>query len=321
MNKPRFKQVLMVVLAAMMVGGCKPGIPEYVIPQDKMEDILYDYHLAEGAAAQDFNAADFKRSLYGRAVFKKYGITEAEFDTSMVYYMANTRYLHEIYKSLTERFKKQVEGMGSSAGLVTIENASDTASIWSGAKSVLLQPMAPYNRLSFDMTTDSTFHVGDKIIMNFDTRFLWQEGIKDGVLLLAATFGNDSVASRIVHISTSSHYNISVEDDKNKGIKRINGCFYLSAGNDGNKVNSTLKLLFINNIALIRMHQPKPKDDAARKDSLQRAANRTIVPDSSVRRQEPNGNQPTGSSAGDSARGSQPEALSAGGVRQMKINP
>ena len=308
----RFNVVLMVVTMAMMIVGCKPSIPDYVIPPDKMEDILYDYHLAQGAAVQDFKDANFKRSLYGKAVLKKYGITEADFDTSMVYYMANTAYLHDIYKSLSEKFTRQAESMGSTAGLVTIENASDTASIWSGAKTVLLLPQAPYNRLSFEMTADSTFYPGDKIIVNFDTKFLWQEGMKDGAMLLAMRFGNDSVASRIVHISNSSHFNISINDANHKGIKSINGFFYISTGSVETQPNTTLKLLFIDNISIIRMHEPKP-EASANPDSLKRIQDPGGPNDTT--RNRPNANMPASS---DSMRRNQ--SVRQGGLQQLKIN-
>ena len=50
---------------------------------DDLEEILYDYHLAQAMAENGArDSMDFRRYSYVRAVFDKHGVTEAEFDTS-----------------------------------------------------------------------------------------------------------------------------------------------------------------------------------------------------------------------------------------------
>ena len=34
----------------LLMTGCKPGVPKEYIQPDDMEDILYDYHVADGMA-------------------------------------------------------------------------------------------------------------------------------------------------------------------------------------------------------------------------------------------------------------------------------
>lgn len=267
MNRRHFLSAI-VILLVLVITGCKPTVPKEVIQPDVMEKILYDYHLAQGAAMADYKDVNFKKSVYARAVFKKYGITEAEFDSSMVFYMANTSYLHEIYKHLAENINNQVIASGSTAGMISIENASDTASIWNGPSGILLLPHPPYNRLSYEMKTDSSFHKGDNIILNFDSKFLWQDGMRDGIVLFVAKFKNDSIASRVLHVSSDNHYNISIHDSGHQGFKSISGCFFVSAGNtDETMASSTTKLMFINNISMVRMHEQKPKEEPADNDA------------------------------------------------------
>lgn len=251
---------IQVVMAMMLVVACKPGVPRGIIQPNVMESILYDYHMAQGAAMTDYENSNYKKCLYSNAVLKKYGITQEEFDSSMVYYMENTSYLHEIYKNLAERINKQALAMGSSAGLVSIENASDTANIWRASDALLLLPQAPENQFSYDVKADTSFHAGDKVIMNFDTKFLWQEGIKDGIMMICATYGNDSITSRVVHLSSDNHYSIALNDLGHRGFKKINGFFYVSEGSSsGSASTTTLKLMFVHNISLVRMHEQKPR--------------------------------------------------------------
>ena len=40
-------------LGLLLITACKPGVPKDVIQPDDMEDILYDFHLAQGVGARD----------------------------------------------------------------------------------------------------------------------------------------------------------------------------------------------------------------------------------------------------------------------------
>ena len=106
-------QVMPSVIAALFVAlafvGCKPGVPHQYIQPDELEEILYDYHLADGmlASRPAGDKAD-QTVAYHAAVLKKHHVTQAEFDSSMVYYMRNAEVLHGIYEKLGERMQKEV---------------------------------------------------------------------------------------------------------------------------------------------------------------------------------------------------------------------
>ena len=76
-----------------MLLACKPTVPgEYISPDD-MVDVLYDYYVSQAMADQDTKDGKmgYNRRVYFLAVLKKHGVTEAEFDSSMVYYHRRTR--------------------------------------------------------------------------------------------------------------------------------------------------------------------------------------------------------------------------------------
>lgn len=82
----RFPFLLLLVL----MFSCKPQVPDEYIQPDEFEDILYDFHLADGMANSNSESADvpYDVTLYRQAVLRKYGITQAEFDSSLVYICA-----------------------------------------------------------------------------------------------------------------------------------------------------------------------------------------------------------------------------------------
>ena len=110
----------------------------------------------------------------------------------------------------------------------------------------------PYNVLSYAIKADTAFHKGDRMVLSFDTHFIYQDGTKDGVALLAVRLSNDSVVSRTIHMSSDSHYTLNVVDDGNIGIKDVYGFIFLTKNQ--NTSFSTMKMMFVDNIRLVRLH-------------------------------------------------------------------
>ncbi|WP_255414289.1 DUF4296 domain-containing protein [Prevotella sp. oral taxon 820] len=264
------KNIFLLCILVEFVVSCKPGVPSKYIQPGKMEDILYDYHIADGMA-QLPDADTTSLMSYRQAVFHKYDITKADFDSSMVYYMRHADLLHAIYQKLSDRMSLEAAGLGAtSTNSIILTSTGDTANVWNGDRSIVLSTIKPSNLYNFKFETDTAYHAGDRIMLNFDAQFLFQDGMRDGLGVMVVEFKNDSVATQNVHVSSSSHYSMSISDDRRLGIKQISG-FFLLNGNVGVSQNqSTLKLMFIQNIQLIRMHakrESKPQSSSVPNDS------------------------------------------------------
>lgn len=252
----------------MILFSCKPTVPSEFIPEDEMEDILYDYHLADAMARTHSNDYDANLLTYRTAVLKKYGITTEQFDTSMVYYMRHTKQLRTIYERVAQRLSSKAEGYGSSTtmmmGAGSGVSGGDTIDIWNGAKSIALIPNQPYNVHSFTLKPDSSFKCGDFFIMTLKSDFIFQDGMRDGVACLALVFSNDSVASSVIHLSSNSQTSLRLEDRNNLGIKEIKGFFMLNKNSRANSSTTTLQLMALSNIHLFRCHTaPKQASSAS----------------------------------------------------------
>lgn len=285
---------LMICLVAVMallfcVSSCKPSLPSGVLSKGKMTDILYDYHLALAMAHMDDNGDKGQSLAYREAVLRKHDVTSAEFDSSMVYYMRHTELLEDVYKDLTDRYNNEITAMGGSASaggeFANLSATGDTANVWNLATSMVFMPVQPFNSTSFDIKVDSTFHKGDRLMLDFDAQFIYQDGMRNGVAMLAVQFGNDSIAQRTIMIQSTQHYSVELSDADSLGIKSVKGYFMLMNGDNGTGVSSqtTLKLMFLEHIKLIRMHPQKPvaapagsassaSSDSLRKDSASSAS-------------------------------------------------
>lgn len=252
--------VLVMSVFCMSLTGCKPSLPNDVLSQDKMENILYDYHIAL-AMVQNEGDDETQRFVYKDAVLRKYGVTSAEFDSSLVYYMRHTDKLYTIYKNLGDRLNDEAVSLGADASdqsrFGELASSGDTANIWRGARSMVFVTAKPFNYYNFEVKADTSFHKGDCIMLDFESRFIYQDGIRDGLAVLAVQFSNDSIASQVVHVQSSQHYSMQVEDRDTLGIKSVKGFFLLNSGDFSNDFNSatTLKLMFLDHIRMIKMHK------------------------------------------------------------------
>ena len=202
---------LLPTFVLLLLFGCKPSVPNDIIQPDDMEDILYDYQLAD-AMAQQTNDYAYNQVLYREAVLKKYGISTSEFDSSLVYYTRHTEELHKIYESLADRLRNDAIALGASESEVnrysSTSSTGDTANVWNGYKALVLTTNAPYNVSSYSIAADTTYHTGDSFLLTFRCNYIFQEGMRDGVALLSVRYANDSVASRMVRMPSSNEYTL-----------------------------------------------------------------------------------------------------------------
>ena len=228
-----------------------------------MEDLLYDYHVAMSMAAVK-NANPTEQEAYKLAVFERYGIDETKFESSLKYYMRHTERLKKIYENIDERLKKEAQAQGISASdFSQYGDASlkgDTANVWNRAKAMILMPQPPYNYHYFEVKTDTAFHKGDLLTLEFDPLFIVQDGTREGMAVFTVTFGNDSIATETARFFSEGHEAVPIRDAGHVGIKRVRGYFFMPQPQER---STTFRLLAITNIKLIRMHEQKQTPAAA----------------------------------------------------------
>lgn len=271
----RLQLCVLGVLAVLLTVGCKPSLPSGIISRGQMEDILYDYHISQSMASQTADEGVSQR-VYEDAVLRKYGVSRDEFDRSLAYYMRHTEELEKLYEGVETRLKNEAQALGSSAaeagqfGAMGVQG--DTANVWSEARSLVLLPQAPFNQYSFVVKADTAFHAGDAVMLSFDCNFIYQDGTRSACAFLSIRLANDSVASNFVQLSMPGHQNLRIQDYDRKGIKEIRGYIVLSKSQSELESQTTLQLMFVSNIQLIRTHSTdKPATTGATADTMQAA--------------------------------------------------
>lgn len=268
------------IFSLLMVLSCSPTVPdEYIQPGD-MEDILYDYHVAQAMArTKGGSDAELTRKIYIDAVLQKYGVSEADFDSSLVYYYSRADKLKDIYANVTERLSDDAKQLGAAISDINMysqySSTGDTANIWNQASSLLLIPRPTQNRFEFTVEVDTAFHLGDSFMFQFVAEHLYQTGSKDAVVCIVSKYEGDSIIQSSSHVTVSGLAQIRVPANKENRLKEMKGFIYL---NDGGDQSETRKIMYVSQIQLIRFHDKtltdvdgieKNEDGTAKKDSVQ----------------------------------------------------
>lgn len=261
------------------MAGCGKQVPEEIIRPDRMEHILYDYHLSV-SMGNNLNYADnYQKEAYKNYVFGKHRITEAEFDSSMVWYTRHTEELARLYKKVGERFRGEKKHMEELLALrenkPAVSLPGDTVDVWYDRTLYWLTDVPLANKVTFEIPADSNFKAKDAFLWSAEYLFL-SEGERRAVMGFNVLFENDSVAGCVKDITSSGVQTLYIKPDSAFAVKSVNGfIYYMDRDSSANKPG-----LIVNHLALTRYHEPADTLTVAGKDSS--AVERRVVGADSV---------------------------------------
>lgn len=267
----RSRFCIQLLLVATLFVSCEVKMPEDVIPQGKMEALLYDYHLAQSMSSE-YTSGDYKEKLFFSYLFMRHNVTQEQFDRSMAWYNRYPKHLQRIYTNLEKRLEAEVDKMSVNAGamdvgvdLETAYLATDTAELWTGSRNRMLSCTALDSHVSFgfDVPKDSTFVVGDSISFSFSAMFAsgGVPGIRQFAhVALSFEYDDGSVGGRGIDIVENGEYLVSMNRNHDTRLKSVSGFVYYVDSD-----TTAVAKLFLNNISLTRIHPSKSQTTKGKK--------------------------------------------------------
>ena len=103
----------MALLATTLLAACSK-VPDGILSEKKMQGVLTDMLLAEAMVNVDYNtykSDTMKLALY-ESVFRKHDITQAVYDSSLVWYGRNLDIYMEVYNRVLADLNKRINNLG-----------------------------------------------------------------------------------------------------------------------------------------------------------------------------------------------------------------
>ena len=158
-RKRRIQWYYSVILLAFGLTACQVKRPDTVISDAKMENVLYDFHIAKAMGEEVPYSESYKRVLYIESVYRKHGITQADFDTSMVWYARHPDALTKVYEKVNQRLKAERDGINHLIALRDNKpkesSPGDSIDVWRGRHIYYLTGTPMDNKLTFTLPSDT----------------------------------------------------------------------------------------------------------------------------------------------------------------------
>lgn len=254
------RYVLPLVILLLCI-SCEVKIPDNVIPPDRMEAFLYDYHLVQ-AMSGEYVSDDYKEKLYYEYVFNKHNIVKEQFDTAMMWYNRYPKHLKRIYESLTKRLEREVEKMN---GVRTIKEEGvelnlaylngDSVDLWTSSKIKQFSSNSLNNKLTFSFTVpdDTTFVRGDSLSFVFNSFFIADDSVsQEAYASVSVEYDGGGLYTNAVRIDSVGVFNVPVTRNFDDDIKSMCGFVYY-ADND----TTARSRMLLGDISLLRIHPRK----------------------------------------------------------------
>lgn len=253
MNKPlfAFRSLCMGFLAAFLAASCSVKRPDSVFQDAQMEDILYDYHIAKAMADELPYNESYKKVLYVESVFSKHGISQAEFDSSMVWFSRHPDVLTKIYEQVKERLKKERDGINHLIALRDNKpkesQPGDSIDVWIGHRVYQLTGMPLDNKLLFALPVDTNFKRRDTLRWTVRFNGLEVDSMLAPQMALQILYEKDTLFKGPLHVYVDGACTLTLSADTLGEMKEVRGFVYVPLRN-------SVQHILLDSIALMRYH-------------------------------------------------------------------
>lgn len=259
----RLSASFLLVCSLLLLAGCKAKTPEGIPSERQMENILYDYQLAQALAGARSDSVAYYERYYVGLVLEKYGLTAQQFDEAVAYYSGRAEVLGKIYNRINERLADAAPSGGTTENAYAkmLNAKGDTLNLWHERDTYVLSATGQ-NRMEFSIPVDTAVQAGDRLLFEFTPRWLYREGQKEATICMALHYKGDSVAVVTNQIYSSARQGVTLHVD-DKPLERITGFVYQQVS-----WSSSPKLLVITAPILARFRTQRSKPTAQPADSI-----------------------------------------------------
>jgi len=227
--KHNFTSRLILVVGILLLFAACESRPKGVVSENKMVDVLTDLHKLDGSMNANgilYNAAD-KKDDYYISVLKKYDMTQAEFDSSLVWYSKNSKNFDHIYDKVILRLTDLQTDIkkGKYHAVDTMELAKVKYIIWNKQTKYILTKDSARTRLNFEIP-DQNFMLGDTYILKFLQRIAPEDSCDEQLIRFQINYVDGrvhGVIKMVYNDNLKRRYTLRISSKHAYKIKSISG--------------------------------------------------------------------------------------------------
>lgn len=209
--------------------GCSK-VPKDILSEKDMQKVLADMLVAEAMVSGNYKVYQndtIKLELY-ESVFRKHKISQAVYDSSLVWYGKHIDVYMKVYDRVIADLGKRVHDLGDVQADAAPSTGRDSVNIWPRRSMLVLEPRSVFNGMAFDIRPESSYPSGSSFVMGIR---VW--GLKPGMsaypeLRLRAE-QRDTVIMVDKTITRDGYYEAVVKTMPTRQVRRVYGSLWMNS--------------------------------------------------------------------------------------------
>jgi hypothetical protein len=228
-----------------------------------MKKVLYDMQIAEAMVEtnyEEFGTGEKRLAVYD-GVFAKHNISQALYDSSLIWYGSNMNLYMSIYKLVLKDVNENIALLGDIAPnpLSGEVSAKDSIDIWILKRSFNFNPQRLFNVLSFDLSPKVPYSSGSSYVFGMS---VWGVPYDNKPVIKLYAAHSDTTISTSKTIDEDGYVEATVKTIVDKQVRRVYGYVFF---NDRNLYYNSV---YLNNIRLMKYNYGSKAATAPQTDSI-----------------------------------------------------
>ena len=219
------------ILMLICVAASCSRVPKHIISEKKLRAVLYDMQIAEALVEtknEQFRTNDERQVVYN-SVFAKHNISQALYDSSLVWYGKNMDLYMRIYKLVLKDVNEKITALGDIkpdpiSGDIS---AKDSVDIWIYNRNYTFSPVHVFNTLTFDIAPQTPYSSGSSYVLGVSVWGISPDFKHKPKIHLSAVMA-DTIISVNKDITADGYYETVVKTIATKQIRRVYGYITLN---------------------------------------------------------------------------------------------
>lgn len=139
-------------------------VPDNVIQPDEMADLMADIHTAESVVEMNYGTYpnDSARKELKQAILAKHGVTQAELDSSFMWYGAHLDKYMQVYEDVEDILQKRLDhNQALEAAQASMSISGDSVDVWSLPRRYIYSNRLASKYVTFKLEADTNWINGD----------------------------------------------------------------------------------------------------------------------------------------------------------------
>lgn len=250
----KVSKILYVMVLLMVLYACEQ-IPSYIIHPDAMADLLVDVHKSESISEniKEYGTPERKEQMR-RSIFEKHGITQAQFDTSLVWYSDHMKKYSQVYDVVTARLRAEsdkVKTLLVEKKSAPLSRPGDSINVWNKEPFFLFEPRLHRHILTFEILADDNYREDDIFQLSVSFDKLPVNTPDKARVTLIIKHRNDSITTSSTEVLQDGRIMVEAQA-KNLKVSRIMGSIEVPA-------HPSWQSTYTKDISLLRIrHKQRP---------------------------------------------------------------